>query len=47
MSRNSEQDKKKKKKREKDMESWIFSLMKKSLDAALKATMDDLFKDFK
>ena len=42
-----EDEKKKKKKREAALEAEIFRIMEKSLDAALKKSLDDIFKNFK
>ena len=40
--------KKKKEKQQKDwIETYIFSVMQKSIEAAAKAALDDLFKDWK
>ena len=37
---------KKKKKRESELESFIFSLMEKSMKTALDTTLDEIFKDW-
>ena len=42
-----EDDKKRKKKQQSQMEAFIFSMMEKSMTAALDAAMKDLFKDWK
>ena len=42
-----EDDKKRKKKQQSQMEAFIFSMMEKSMKAALDAAMKDLFKDWK
>ena len=42
----SEREKKKKNKKA-SIEAEIFKIMEKSLDAALKKSLDDIFKDFK
>ena len=38
---------KKKKKRESEFESFIFSLMEKSMKTALVTALDEIFKDWK
>lgn len=47
MSQRSEDEKKRKKKQQSQLEAFIFSMMEKSMKAALDAAMKDLFKDFK
>ena len=42
-----EDEKKRKKKKQAALEAEIFKIMEKSLDAALKKSLDDIFKDFK
>ena len=42
-----DEDKKKKEKKQKDwLEAYIISILQKSLEAAMKETLNDLFKDF-
>ena len=47
MSQRKEDDKKKKKKQQSQLEAFIFSMMEKSMKAALDAAMKDLLKDWK
>lgn len=42
-----EDEKRKKKKKQSALEAEIFKIIEKSLDAALKKSLDDIFKDFK
>lgn len=47
MSRKDDEKKKKEKKQQDWLTAQIVAIMEKSMKAALKAAMDDLFKDFK
>ena len=47
MSQRKDDDRKHKKKQESQIEKFIFSMMEKSMKAALDAAMKDLFKDWK
>ena len=48
MKKTSQEDKdKKKKKRESELESFIFSLMEKSMKQAFDTALDDILKDWK
>ena len=47
MSQRKDDDKKRKKKQQSQMEAFIFSMMEKSMKAALDAAMKDIFKGWK
>ena len=47
MSQRKDDDKKRKKKQQSQMEAFIFSMMEKSMKAALDAAMNDIFQGWK
>ena len=47
MSKREEEEKKRKKKQQAMMDAFVMQMLEKSMKAAMKTVMNDLFKDFK